>query len=191
MNLPAQLGVESNLLAYLPDMGSVRARYCVHGLPEDASLHVSVRARVYDLQQVRSQGLLPQSGPIAEGPQIETRARAGWTEIELPLPRLDYGEYAVVAKVYNRDPAYTAGEFVPSHCYVGEVAYGVRPVRLLMSDILALYAGVGNPLATEAIRNQIRAGLVVAEDERGTLYAIHEVNGRPVGTPLAGHPSSP
>ncbi len=189
MTLPARLGVESNLLAYLPDLGSVRARYRVHGLPPGAALDVSVRARVYDLRQVQNLGVLPAS-PIADGLEVDTRARAEWSVIDLPLPRLDYGQYAVVAKVYNRDPAYPNGEFVPSHCYVGEVAYGLRPVRLRLPDVLAIYEGIGNPLAEEAIKNQVRAGLVVVEDESGVLYSVHEENGKPVRVPLSGHRTS-
>ena len=82
-------------------------------------LNVAVVAKVYDLQEIQRQGRVPDV-PLAQGPEVQTRARTDWGVVDLVLPPLQAGEYAVVAKVYSSDDRYRR-PFAPSNCYVAVI----------------------------------------------------------------------
>jgi len=180
--LAGPLPVESHLTEYLAASNQVRAKLWIESLPAGDWLDVVVRARVYNLAEVERLGRLPES-PLAEGTDVPTRACSEPTVVDLPLPEMPYGKHAVIAKVYSSDDRYRQ-TFEPSRCYVGTVVYGLRPVRMRMSDLLAVYTGINNPLAQDYIRSQVRAGGIEVVDDSGRVCRVREVGGQPVFSPL-------
>lgn len=195
MGLPEKIGIESALEGYLPQPGhpgAVRARFRIDNSEaspgerfEDGDwLKVAIVARVYDRERMERTGLVPEA-PLAEGPEVQATARTSWQTVDLPLPQMPLGHHAVVAKVYSADERYRK-LFDPSKCYVGIVAFGFV-TRVRLADLQAVYAGgIGNPLAEEEIKRQVRGGGVVAEADDGTLYRAIELSDRLVTEPLHG-----
>lgn len=182
MSLPETIAIESHVAEYLDPVSAVRARFRVDGssssgsFPEGDWLHVVVKARVYSHEDVEAKGYVPDM-PVAEGPEVAATARTEWGFVDLPLPSVRYGRYAVVAKVYSADDRYRKS-FRPSNCYASRVIFGFRFVRMRLEDLQAVYRGVGNPVAENEIREMVRTGLIVAEDEKGVEYAASEREGQ-------------
>lgn len=185
MTLPSRLSVESHLLEYLPAQNKVRAKFLVDSIPAGEWVEVVVRARVYNLAEVQRRGMVPDT-PLAEGAEVPDSARPSeWRVVDLPLPDMPYGKHAVVAKVYSRDQNYKA-PFEPSRCYVGSVVYGLRPARMRLADLIAVYQGnTNNPLAEDYLRDQVRAGLIEVEDDAGQVSSVREEHGKLVLVPRA------
>lgn len=174
--LPEKIGVESDIVEPLPS-GGIRAKFRVAGgrpaFPEGDWLRVRVCARVYDPAESA------QEPPRAEGNEVEATARCEWSVIDLPLPTMLRGEYAVCAKVYSADDRYRK-LFEPSRCRLSLVTFGdLIRVDVTVLDDIYKRGGYGNPAAEEEIRRNVRAGAVVAVDESGRLFSASETdNGR-------------
>jgi hypothetical protein len=128
MSLPEKIGIESHLMAILP--AALRAKFRIDEgsvtgdparFPGGNWVDVVVAARLYRYADVQGRGTLPDV-PWAQGPDVPGKARKEWTVIDLPLPWVEPGRYAVVAKVHSADNEYRRA-FDPSRClaYVVEL----------------------------------------------------------------------
>lgn len=173
--LPSPIGIESNLLRYLPQQGLIRARYrLIQGegappLPPGAWVHVRINARVYSPGRVVN--ALPDT-PDAEGVEQPATARVEYQVADLPLPPMPYGRYVVVASVYPADDErYPSQVFRPSTCWAGEATFGFN-VHMRRADVEAVLAGIGNPLAQAEVLSLIQSSRVIAEDDDGSRYHV-------------------
>ncbi len=179
--LPEKIGVESNLVEFLQDRRTVRARYRLvrsFGQPEippETRVRVSITTRVFDYHEIERRKLVPDE-PLAEGPAVKGHATSEPQLVDLKLPAMPLGTYSVAAKVRVLDEHPKA--FDPSNCFLGVVTYGeLRGIKL--ETVQAIYGSqFGNPLAEDEIRRRLRAGPILVADEDGRSFWAQEREGR-------------
>jgi hypothetical protein len=174
--VPPRIGIESDITEILPDRPIARARFRIDNsgavsnpFPEGDWLRVKVTARLYSPHDANRGSF---DLPLAEGVEIESTARAtSWTVVELPLPRVIRGEFALTAKVFSADERYRQ-KFDPSSCRVSLTTYGdlIRIEKSVLEDIYRR-GGYGNPVAEEELKRRVRDGVVVAVDGERLLRA--------------------
>lgn len=134
-----KIGVESHIVDLLTAphghaMARAKFRILDEGLPENEKfppgewLDVGICARVFDLKAIQGKAGLPEEAR-AEGPEIRATAMTVWRSVDLPLPFLPLGTYAVQAKVYSRDRDHYPRPFDPSNCYAYAATYGTSPTQ--------------------------------------------------------------
>lgn len=193
--LPETIGIESRIKLYLPPgpasgqpadaplefAGSVRIEFRITtAFPAGDWVEVEAVARVFDHEYVQRYRRSPENH-LAEGQVVPSRARAETTILDIPLPSLPFAHHALQAKVYSRDARYRK-LFEPSHCFLAIVPYGFVS-RARLQDLRDIYAGVGNPIAAEEIKRQVRDGAIIGEED-GVLFSTREVNGQLAVAPL-------
>lgn len=180
-SLPHRIGIESEIAEILPGRPVARARLRIDnseagsfGFPEGDWLRVRITARLYSPDDAKRGAF---ELPLAEGVEVEATARpTSWTVVDLPLPAVTRGEYAITAKVFSADERYRQ-KFVPSNCRVAQTTYGdlIRVDKAVLEDIY-MRGGYGNRVAEEELKRQVRDGVVVAVDGDMLLRAL-EVEG--------------
>lgn len=173
MTEPEKIGIESEVLQYLADPPTLRARFRIVPAPGSEPLdegdwrNVRVVARVFDPDRAQQGDF---ESPLAEGPDVAKAARTTWTPVDLPLPSMPFGGYSVTAKVFSADDRYRKG-FEPSLCRVYRLSFGyfLHIDRQIIEDVYR--GGYANPLAEEEIRREVRARRVIVTDGGRQLRA--------------------
>lgn len=179
--LPPKIGIESEIAEILPGRPIARARLRIDNseagslpFPEGEWLRVRVTARLYSPADAKRGAF---ELPLAEGAEVEATARStSWTVVDLPMPSVTRGEYAITAKVFSADEHYRQ-KFDPSRCRLALTTYGdlIRIDKTVLEDIYRR-GGYGNPVAEEQLKRHVREGVVVAVDG-DTLLRASDVEG--------------
>ena len=179
--LPESFGVEARLQEHDPDRGLVWASYkLLPPFPTNDWLEVSVQARVYNKSDVLRLGGVPDT-PVAEGPEIDVRARTEQGMVPLPLPPRYVSEWAVVPKVRSVDPRFRK-PFEPSRCYVGLLRYGFTPGSTTPAQLQAAWAIPENRAGLQELMESRR---LLVLGPKGELLRPHLVNDKLDFEPMA------